>query len=210
MKSLLSKILLFVFVVSLIGCAASYKPINPQSISYNSHDVQDGVSISYKYDVLAEKGNRKYANKEEKKNVKLIAVKITNNTDSIINIGRDAIFYSGHTPLVPMDPSAVKQTIQQIVPAYLPYALLTFLTLNVTSGSSSEGYSTESYPIGLAIGPTITIGNMALAGASNKKLYEELTVYNLLNKDIKSGETVYGIIGLKDTGYVPITVKIKN
>jgi hypothetical protein len=51
---------------------------------------------------------------------------------------------------------------------------------------------------------------MALAGASNKKLYEELTVYNLLNKDIKSGETVYGIIGLKDTGYVPITVKIKN
>lgn len=160
--------------------------------------------------MLAEKANKKNANNEEKKNVEQSAVKITNNTDSIINIGRDAIFYSGHTPLVPMDPSAAKQTIQQIVPAYLPYALLTFITLNVTSGSSSEGYSTESYPIGITIGPTLTIGNMELAGASNKKLYEKLTVYNLFNKDINSGETVYGIIVLIETGYVPITVNIKN
>ena len=172
-------------------------------MNYNSHDFQDGVGISYKYDVLRERGNKKYANKETKKGVKLIAVKITNNTDSVINVGRDVAFYSGQSQLFPIEPMAIKESIKQIVPGYLPYLLLTFTNLYVAIGTS-----TETYPIGLVLGPAITIGNMAMAGSANKNMLNELYEYNILSRDIQKGETVYGIIGIRDIGYSPISVKM--
>nr|MDQ3394479.1 hypothetical protein [Bacteroidota bacterium] len=192
-------------VIILSGCAATYRPIDPPSLNYNSHDFQDGIGFSYKYDVLREKGNKKYAKKEDKKGIKLIAVKVTNNTDTVINIGRDAAFYSGQNQIFPMEPMAVKESIKQIVPGYLLYLLLTFLQLNVSSGDSGD-----SYPIGIIIGPGITIGNMAMAVTANKNMLTELYEYNILNKDIQKGETVYGIIGVRDMGFNPITIKIKK
>jgi hypothetical protein len=63
MKRLISKALILMYSFFFVGCAAIYKPINPPSLNYNSHDLQDGIGLSYKNDVLLEKGNRKYANK---------------------------------------------------------------------------------------------------------------------------------------------------
>ncbi len=207
MKKTISKILTFTFVIILSGCAATYKPINPPTLNYNSHDLQDGIWLSYKYDVLREKGNRKYAKKEDKKGVKLIAIKITNNTDTVINVGKDAAFYSGQNQIFPMEPMAIKESIKQIVPGYLPYLLLTFTNLYVTK-STYYSVTTETYPIGLVLGPTITIGNMAVAGSANKNMLNELYDYNILSRDIQKGETVYGIIGVRDMGYIPISVKM--
>ena len=210
MKSLISRAMILTFAVIMVGCAASYKQINPPTLNYNSHDIQDGVSLSYQYDILSIRGNKKYARKEDKNGVKLIAVKVTNNTDSTINIGHDVIFYSNQKQLFPMQPLAVKESIKQIVPGYIPYLLLSFLQLNITKGDPYDGYTTESYPIGLAIGPGITIGNMVMASSSNKNMLAELLKYDILNKNIKKGETIYGIIGLHETGYSPITVKLKG
>ena len=176
--------------------------------SYDSHNLDDGVSLSYKYDVLREKGNRKYATKEDNKNIRIVAVKLTNNTDSTINV-RDITFYSGLNPVIPMDPLAIKNSIKQIVPAYLPYLLLTFVNLYVTK--TEDGVpTTDTYRIGLILGPGITIGNMAVAGSANENMLMELNDYYILNKDIHKGETVYGIIGLKAMGYSPLTVKKKK
>ena len=133
----------------------------------------------------------------------MIAVKITNNTDSIINVGKNVAFYSGQNQIFPMEPMVIKESIKQIVPGYLPYLLLTFTNLYV-----SDGTSTETYPIGLGLGPVITIGNMAVAGSANKNMLNELYEYNILSRDIQKGETVYGIIGVRDMGYSPISVKM--
>lgn len=203
MKKFISILLTLISVIILSACASTYKPINPSTLNYNAHDLQDGISLSYKYDVLRERGNRKYAKKEAKKGVKLIAVKITNNTDSVINVGRDIAFYSGKNQLFLMEPMVVQESIKQNVLAYLPYALLSFLNLKVTNGTS-----TEVYPIGLAIGPAATIGNMVIAGTANKKLLDELYDYNISSRDIQKGESVYGIIGVRDIGFSPISVRM--
>ena len=205
MKNSITKMLAFICLIILSGCAASYRQINPPALVYNSHDLQDGISVSYKYDVLQEAGNKKYARKEALKNVKLVAVKITNNTEEVININKNVAFYSGMNQIMPMEPYVVKESIKQIVPAYLPYALLTFLTLNVTQDNQ-----VDSYPIGLVVGPAVTIGNMAVAGTANTKMLEELNQYNLINLDIQPGETVFGIIGVSNLDYGPLSVKIRK
>jgi len=158
--------------------------------------------LSYKYEVLREYGNKKYAKKEFKKGLKVVAVKITNNTDTTIFIGQDVGIYSGENQLRLIDPMAIKNTIKQSVVAYLPYLLLSFLTLNVTTETSSD-----TYPIGLAIGPGITIGNMAVPSYANNRLFDELVKYNLINKAVASGETVYGIIGIQTNQFLPLTMR---
>lgn len=74
------------------GCASSYRPIRPSTLNYTAPVFGNGIGLSYKYDVLKERRNKKYAAKEADHGLKLIAVKLTNNTDTVINVGRDLIF----------------------------------------------------------------------------------------------------------------------
>lgn len=205
MTKFFSYLLILPLVIMFTGCASTYRPIYPQTINYTAHEMKDGVALSYKYDILRERGNKKYAKKEEKKGVKIVAVKVTNNTDSVINLGNDAVFYSGGNQLYPMEPLSVKNTIRQIVPGYLPYIIFTFFNLTVTNSTSIH-----IYHIGYLLGPALTIGNMAMAGSANANLYRELTEYNIINRDIQKGETVYGIIGIPDMGYNPLSIQLKE
>ncbi len=202
MKKTFAKFTPLILLIVLSGCAASYRPINPTTLNYNSHDMQDGIALSYKYDVLKERGNKKYANKESRKGVRVVAVKLTNNTDTTVVIGKDILFYSAQNQLLPLDPMTIKESIKQIVPGYLPYLIFTLLNV-----STSDGYSTHVYPVGLALGPGLTIGNMAVAGSANNSMLKELNEYNILNQDIQKGETVYGIIGIRDLGYSILSAK---
>lgn len=204
MKISFSLLILASVTLLLSGCAATYRPIHPPTVNYSSHDLQDGIAISYKYDVLQEKGNKKYAKKENQHYVKLVSMKITNHTDSTLNLSRDVLFYCGDRQFTPMEPEVIKQELKQIVPGYLPYLLLSFVTLDVYSESG-----VKRYPIGLVLGPIITMGNMATAGGSNNKMKEELDEYNLINQDIRPGETVYGLIGIRDSGYDPIRLLLR-
>lgn len=188
--------------VLLTGCASSYKRINPHQLSYSNREVLADVEFSYKYGVLSERGNKKYAKKEESRAIKLIAIKLTNNAGETLDVQRDLKFYSGNNELTLMDPNEVRQVLKQTPAHYLPYLLLTFLTLNVNTESSSS-----SYPIGLVIGPGITIGNMLTASGANGKLLQELYEYDIRGRSIQKGETVYGIIGVRGVGFDPITIK---
>ena len=147
MRKIIFKALAICSIALLSGCASVYRPINPKTINYTSHNLKDGISISYKYDVLKEKGNRKYARKEYVKDLKVISLKITNNTDSTIKLGKDFAFYSGSQQLFPMEPIVIKRSIKQATPSYLLYLLLTPLKLFVTT-SDYSGITTESYSIG--------------------------------------------------------------
>jgi hypothetical protein len=205
MKKLLSQTLFLLFALMASGCASSYTTINPRGINYSAYDLQPGVSFSYKYDVLREKGNKKYAKKENNKNIKLIAVKITNQTDSVLNVSRDLVFYSGNRQVNPIEPMTIKNTLKQTVPIYLLYLLLTPLHLNVYNENTVESYS-----IGLFVGPGLTIGNMAVAGTANNKMYAELMEYDIMDKEIPIGGTIYGLMGIWETSYDPISVKLRN
>jgi hypothetical protein len=91
--------------------------------------------------------------------------------------------------------------LKQGVPVYLLYLLLT--PMNLYTGD-------DVTPIGLVLGPGIAFGNMIGAGGANQNFLKELESFNLMNKSIQPGETLYGIIGIRDSGYNPITIKVKN
>jgi hypothetical protein len=173
------------------------------SLQYHSHELQDGIGISYKYDVLTERGNRKYAKKEKKYGVKLVAVKVTNHTDTPLTIGKDIAFYSGQYRIFLMEPTVIRNTLKQNASSYLFYLLLTFLNFSVTND-----VFTQTYPVGLVLGPTVTLGNASLASSANKDLHYELNQHNMMNVKIGQGETVYGIIGVRDIGYYPISLRV--
>lgn len=191
-------LLLLTLVYFLCSCASSYKVINPNMILYKSNSNYKNVEFSYKYDVLMEKGNKKYAKKESTKGIKVVAVKITNNSNSSFTFGKDLLVYSGDNPLTLLEPEMVHKQLKQRTPLYLLYLLLTPLQIYT---------SDESYPIGLILGPGIAGGNMIMAGSANKNFKAELSENLLNNRSIPAGDTVYGLIGIVDSGYNTLTLR---
>ncbi len=203
-KSLLSFVL-FLVVLLGSGCAASYKAINPRELYFTAHSMRDGIEVSYKYNVLQEKGNKKLAKKEGRRDIQVIAIKLTNNTAQVVNVKNDLDFFAGDKPIYPMQPVDIKNHIRQSVASYLPYLLLTFVSVVFSNGNS-----VAALPVGLVLGPGVTAGNMAVAATANKRFLQELTDFNILNRDVRPGETVTGIIGVRDSGFGPITVRLKS
>jgi len=177
--------------------------IEPKAINYISTNETNNVKLEYKYDLL----EKKYAKKELKKGVKLVAIKITNNSEKDIIFGRDAkLTYENGTEIFVMENDKVFQTLKQSTASYLWYLLLTPLNLYTTG---SNGEQTSSTPIGLVIGPGLTGGNMIAAGTANKKFKTEMLAYNINGTLIKKGETKYGLIGIKSNSFDSLQLKIE-
>lgn len=206
MKQLLTNtILIFIGAILFSSCAANYKTVRPNALNYNNISSDSSLTFSYKYDVLMEAGNKRYAKKEQKKNVKVVAVKITNNTPNDLTFSSDIKLYSGMQEAVLVDPVVVHKELKQTVPTYLLYALFTSMRIYISNGDG-----VKTIPIGLLLGPGLAIGNMVEAGSSNTRLRNDMLRYNILNKTIKPGETVTGLIGLREIGFNPLSVKLNK
>jgi len=198
---IIKTIVLFASIILMTSCASGYKKIEPKSINYVSTNINNGVKLEYKYDLLY----KKYAKKETKKGVKLVAVKITNETDKDLMLGRDIkLTYENGNEIFALENEKVFKSLKQSTAPYLLYLLLTPLNLYTTS---SDG-NTSSTPIGFVLGPGIAGGNMIAAGSANKKFKTELLDYNINGKLIKPGETKYGIIGIKSNSFEALKVKV--
>lgn len=192
--------LMLAFIFLFSGCAQSYYALNPAKITYITSNNLEDITLNYHYDILREKGNTKISNKERKHNIKLVAVKITNNTDKVINIGTNAAFFCNNTLIFPLDAISTKNELKQSVPSHLLYLLLTPLTFSF-NGSNA-------IPVGLFLGPIISGGNMLAASSANKNLYKELVQYDILYRDIQPNETVFGLVGFRNLDYAPLTIKL--
>ncbi len=198
-------ILLFIAISTLTNCASGYKMIEPKSINYISTDKTDNVKLEYKYDLL----DKKYAKKEAKKGLKLVALKITNNSDKDLMFGKDLkLIYENGTEIFIMENNKVFKSLKQNTATYLLYLLLTPLQFNVTKTNGNR-IETSSTPIGLIIGPAIAGGNMIAAGSANKKFKTEMLEYNINGTLIKKNEIKYGLIGIKSDSYDSIKLKIE-
>jgi hypothetical protein len=198
---------LFIAVTTLTNCASGYKMIEPKSINYVSTNETDKVKLEYKYDLL----DKKYAKKELKKGVKIVAVKITNNSDRDLMFGKDAtLTYANGAEIYLMENKKAFKTIKQSPTSYLWYLLLTPVTFN-TTGTNSNGFqeNTSSTPVGLILGPGLAGGNMIAAATANKKFETEMLEYNINGTVIKKGETKYGLIGIKADSFDSLKLKIE-
>jgi len=185
------------------GCAGSYHPVRVKNLSYSSVTEDHGIEMQYKYDILREAGNKKYAKKELKKNIRLVAVEFTNNSDRPINFKEDIEIYSGDRKIIPLEPAYAKKELKQIAPLYLLWSLL-WVTINKCDDHGD--CSSTPLPVGAAIG----IVNMAIAAGANKNLGEELVRYNLLDKTIEPGQTVNGIISIAIESGQPLELRMKE
>ena len=204
-KTILHILAVGVFVTLLSGCAANYRPINVSNVNYPAVEKKNGLELAFKYDVLREAGNKKMAKKEGNSSKKVVAIKLTNNTDSDLVIGRDMFFFAGQTKINPSQPQEMKMAIKQNVAGYLPYGLLTLMKLTIT-----KDFQTSVYSIGYVIGPLVTIFNMTTASGSNKRFEKNLKEYSLIDKTVKKGETIFGLMGVSEPGFQAITVKLKS
>jgi hypothetical protein len=199
--------LLLTIALTLTNCASGYKMIEPKSINYISSNESDGVKLEYKYDLL----DKKYEKKELKKGVKLVAVKITNNSAQDLMFGQDAkLTYENGTEVYVMENEKAFKTLKQSPASYLWYLLLTPVNFYTTE-TNSNGFQqeTSSTPIGLVLGPGLAGGNMIAAGSANKKFKEEMLEYNVNGTIIKNGETKYGLIGIKTDSFDALKLKIE-
>lgn len=203
MKKLKAFVLLLT-VVLISSCASTYQPIKPDSLHYSSGDKKEGISLKYKYDLL----HKKYAKKEMKKGVNVVAIKITNSSEKDVVFGEDFVLsYENGNEIYLLDASDTFTSLKQSTPSYLLYLLLSPLNLYVTK-TTNGGTETSSTPIGLVIGPGLAIGNMIAAGSANSKFKTELQDFNLAGVTIKKGETKSGLIGIRSSGYNAIRIKI--
>jgi hypothetical protein len=103
--------LLMMILLLTSSCAVSYHSIGPQYFNYPTPVTEDGISVSYKYDVFRSTGNRRYAEKELNQGLHMIAIQITNQSDTTIRLSRDCNFYAGNISVLPLDTH--KQEIRQ-------------------------------------------------------------------------------------------------
>ncbi len=124
-NKLINVSILSFLVVFLCSCASTYKSIRPQNLNYPAQNNQNGIEVAYRYDVMSDMGNKKYAKREKSKGIRVIAVKVTNNSDKTITLGQDMAFFSGQNQIFPLEPVLVKNLLKQPVATYLLFLLLT-------------------------------------------------------------------------------------
>ena len=206
------KILKIIFLSScallLNSCASGYKSINPSSINYVSKNINNAVTLEYKYDLL----DNKYAKKEKSKTVKLIAIKVSNNSDRDLVFGTDiSLSYENDATLYLMEKETIYKTLKQSPTSYLWFLLLSPVQISKTETNSyNSSGTTSSFPVGLILGPGIAGGNMIVASSANKKFNADLNDYNINGKTIKKGETVYGLVGINSNNFDAIKIKVQT
>lgn len=202
---------LLAFAILFNSCASGYKKINPKTIYYASKSIENNILLEYKYNLL----EKKYGKKETKKGIKLVAVKITNNTENDMVFGTDfRLVYQDGNEVNLIATEKLFKTIKQSPASYLCYLLLSPLQFYSGTTTTSNGYYTETkpaniFPIGLILGTGLAAGNMIAASSANKNFKNELIEFDINGKTIKKGETVYGLIGLNSYSYDSIKVRLQ-
>ncbi len=198
--------ILFALFITLTSCAASYKSISPEQIRYTHSPQDEGISFTYQADVLGASGNKKLAKKEDKFDIRVVAIKITNNTGRDLNFTDDLDLLVGLNTVEPLHPREITSKIKQSTASYLLYLLLTPLKLY----AQNQNGEVSTYDIGYGLGPGLTAINMGVSANANSSFQDELNEYDLYNKTIPNGETVFGLIGLPNYNFSAITLRVKN
>lgn len=191
-------------MIYLTSCASGYKMIEPQNLDYNSQNVSEkGISLEYRYDLLP----KKYAKKEKKSGIKLVAIGLKNNTNKPLTFGRDfKISFENGKSVMLLSQEKVFSKLKQQGAYHLFYLGLT--PTNIYSTETSNGYTTSEnvFPVGLILGPGLAGYNLLRASSANKKFKKELEEYNLNGEIINPGQEKFGLIGIHSNTYDALKV----
>jgi len=200
-SSLVFSIILCLFA----GCASHYRLIQPPVLSYSSAEVIDSVSFCYKYNILSESGNRKYARKERKEHLKIVAIKIVNNSHTTLSLKDNLQLFAVEKPITLIENKDFYGETNQSPASYILYLILT----PVHQFSINLYGNSKVFPFGYILAPLLVTRNMIVAAKANKDYRYELRRYDLSDLKIPPDETVFGIIGFEAVDNIPLTIKRK-
>jgi len=198
---------IYLFIAVLFcGCANSYKSITPNTITYQNEQKNNGLAFSYQYNVLDLNNNSRNAKKELKQNIYLLAVKLVNDSQKSIFIDKDVLFKVKDSIIVPLEVNILHKKLKQNQWSHL---LLGLIALPGVQTTCTKGQCSSRLLIPIPIGMPFGITNMIIASKANFKFKKELKKFNIINKEIKPGEQVYGLMGVYNPWFGPITIEKK-
>lgn len=184
------------------SCASKYNPITIDNLNYRTDKKGSDIEYAVNTNVLMEFDNNKYANKALKKDVSIIAIELTNHTDKTLDLDRDLQFLSGNNPINPVDMEVAHSLIKQPAGLYWLWGLL----WASFSSCDNNDCSYIPIPIGLLIGGI----NSSKANKANGFFLDKLTQDDLLQKEVKSGETVRGLLCIKRNEMIGLSIQLKQ
>lgn len=179
-----------------------YHTIQPESIPFERKMSNQCLSYSYQYDVLELVGNSRYAKKEHKKNFRIVAVEITNLTDSQLIFSEDIKVLIRGNEVALLNPYFVKSKIRQLVPIYVLYLPMGLYIYRYRE----ENYTSFNFPIGIPL----TIINLSVSAFANKNFKDELIEYDLTKAVLNPHKKAYGILCFTGSDNSPITFSIRG
>jgi hypothetical protein len=208
MPKLLKAFSQMIFISLLItSCASGYHVISPSTLNFPSVSGDSSIVVEYQTNLLS----GKYAKREIKSDVYLIAVKITNNSGQDIIFRNNIKIFSNEEEVTPIPLNTFYTATQQNPDKSLTFLFLAPLNVYTFSQTTNGGEVTSKknrfYPIGIILGPALGLGNMAAAKGANRKFKKELDENDILERIILRGETVYGLIAVKDFASPNLTFK---
>lgn len=183
------------FAILMSGCAGSYKSLDLATLNYTKGSgTSNTYSTEYRYDILSTRSNKKYAKKEDKSGISLVAIKFTNNSEEAVK-GSELSFFNGDQQITPVDKETVYKKLKQGSAIYLLYLPI---VLTQTDCSNFGGCETKVlFPIGIPL----ALINILISSSSNSTFKKELVEYDFENKVIQPGQSEYAIIGVKNSNY---------
>lgn len=191
---------LLVITVLFSGCARTYHAIRPEIYNYdNKKFVTEELNVSYFYDVQNHSRNKRYARKERKQDFKLMAIKVENNSDSILILTRDNFYIktaSGRDIKI-VAPEMYTKLVRQYSETFVLFYGIA--GIGYTWGEENgEKFSKVTYsPLPLIIG----VGNAIYAGISNSNQKKNLIEKDIFNKPIYPKSSIYGLIAISESGF---------
>ena len=178
--------------------------VRPDRINYQNLQNADSVSFSYHYDILRQANNKRYYKKEIKRNIRLVAIRIINESDSITDLNRYE-FYAGKNKAALLPVTSVYKKLKQ---KWWPFLFYSLLTINSMETHCIGGRCRTRSKIVFPIGVFIAAGNIIYASISNQHFKKELSYFEYKPKSLQPGEHYYALIGIQEDNYEPITLHL--
>ena len=186
----------------LAGCAGNYSALELKSLDYTKgQGASPKYQTEYRYDVLTKHSNKKYAKKEDRTNIRLVAVKFTNNSDAPVN-GNELRVFSGDQEITLVDKETVYKKLKQGSAIYLLYLPLIMTKTECGRGPYGGCETKMLFPIGVPI----SLLNILVSATSNANFKKDLSIYDFKNKTIKPGQSEYVVIAVRNANYGVINV----
>jgi hypothetical protein len=203
MKTL--KLLLFLFTIgSLTSCATSYVSIKPESQKFISSSTTNNIKLEYKYDLLT----KKYARREYRKDIKVVAIKVTNNSENDLEFGKDfSLAFNDGRNVELLDTDVLYKKLKQRSGSFLWY--LYFAGFGLQPYSNTDNNSSSLLVLVPVLSSGLAFGNYIVAYESNNEFKDELKKYEMLWKKIPKGESKVGIIGIWSGNHDGLVIKMK-